>query len=283
MADISKIKTLDGTTYNLKDATARSNKVEKSGDRMTGNLVVPAVRVANTYYGISFDRVTSTPVETILYTGIKWVSSSHMPVIHVTGYAYGLYSPVEFKIGFYIYKNKIGYCGVTNMGAWNPDVYLFKYMRSSIDYVAVGFAGSCYYLQLSVDLQDEMGKFADVVTDQSAWSWSFLTTTGTIPSADGGSTCIQVPYKADILNPSKVNGHTINSDVPANAKFTDTTYESKAAASGGTALSLVTTGEKYTWNNKGSYSKPSSGIPKTDLASAVQTSLGKADSALQSH
>lgn len=31
------------------------------------------------------------------------------------------------------------------------------------------------------------------------------------------------------------------------------------------------------------YQKPSSGIPKTDLASAVQTSLGKADSALQTH
>lgn len=31
---------------------------------------------------------------------------------------------------------------------------------------------------------------------------------------------------------------------------TDTTYESKAAASGGTTLSLVTTGEKYSWNNK---------------------------------
>jgi hypothetical protein len=30
------------------------------------------------------------------------------------------------------------------------------------------------------------------------------------------------------------------------------------------------------------YQKPSGGIPKTDLASAVQTSLGKADSALQS-
>lgn len=29
---------------------------------------------------------------------------------------------------------------------------------------------------------------------------------------------------------------------------TDTTYESKTAASGGTAVSLVTTGEKYTWN-----------------------------------
>ena len=36
-----------------------------------------------------------------------------------------------------------------------------------------------------------------------------------------------------------------------------------------------------TWNGK--YTKPSTGIPKTDLASAVQTSLGKADTALQSH
>lgn len=33
----------------------------------------------------------------------------------------------------------------------------------------------------------------------------------------------------------------------------------------------------------GTYSKPSGGIPKTDLASAVQTSLGKADTALQAH
>ena len=51
-------------------------------------------------------------------------------------------------------------------------------------------------------------------------------------------------------NASKVNNHTVNSDVPANAVFTDTTYESKAAASGGTDVSLVTTGEKYTWNSK---------------------------------
>lgn len=44
---------------------------------------------------------------------------------------------------------------------------------------------------------------------------------------------------------------------------------------------LVTDTEKSTWNGKGTYSKPSGGIPKTDLASAVQTSLGKADSAVQ--
>lgn len=35
--------------------------------------------------------------------------------------------------------------------------------------------------------------------------------------------------------------------------------------------------------NTGTYSKPTDGIPKSDLASAVQTSLGKADTALQKH
>lgn len=44
---------------------------------------------------------------------------------------------------------------------------------------------------------------------------------------------------------------------------------------------FVTTSEKQTWNNK--YDKPNNGIPKTDLASDVQTSLGKADTAIQSH
>lgn len=37
--------------------------------------------------------------------------------------------------------------------------------------------------------------------------------------------------------------------LPENA-FKDTTYSSEAAAQGGTAVSLCTTGEKYTWNNK---------------------------------
>ena len=50
----------------------------------------------------------------------------------------------------------------------------------------------------------------------------------------------------------KDSGYTIGKSVPSNALFTDTTYESKSASSGGTDVSLVTTGEKYTWNNKAS-------------------------------
>lgn len=48
----------------------------------------------------------------------------------------------------------------------------------------------------------------------------------------------------------KDSGYTIGKSVPSNAVFTDTTYSSKQAASGGTDVSLVTTGEKYTWNEK---------------------------------
>ena len=46
--------------------------------------------------------------------------------------------------------------------------------------------------------------------------------------------------------------------------------------------SVTLSGNKTTSDlGLGTYSKPSGGIPKTDLASAVQTSLGKADTAYQ--
>ena len=48
------------------------------------------------------------------------------------------------------------------------------------------------------------------------------------------------------LQVSSINGVAVGNT----PKFTDTTYSSLAAASGGTSVSLVTTGEKYTWNNK---------------------------------
>ena len=64
-------------------------------------------------------------------------------------------------------------------------------------------------------------------------------------------TSVKQIIKADTIgNAATVGGHTVLTDVPSGAKFTDTTYESKAAASGGTAVSLVTTGEKYTWDSK---------------------------------
>ena len=218
MADISKIKLPNNITYNIKDSQA----VNKAGDIMSGNLEVPSIRAANTYYGVCFGKTQKRPKQTLLHTGIKWISGKHMPVIHITGYAYGLQSPVEFKIGFYIYNDKIGYCGVVNMGSWAPTVYLIKHTVNNVQYVSVGLDGECFFLQLSVDVQDEMGDFAYFNFSAKLWSIEFLTTTDNIPEPDNGVTCIEVPYKADILNPQKVNGYTVNVNVPSDAEFTDT-------------------------------------------------------------
>ena len=53
--------------------------------------------------------------------------------------------------------------------------------------------------------------------------------------------------------------------------------------SGGPTLTEADIAAMGFTKNTGTYSKPSTGIPKSDLASAVQTSLGKADTALQSY
>lgn len=66
-----------------------------------------------------------------------------------------------------------------------------------------------------------------------------------IKSLDGTTT-----YNVkDATARSLLGGHSVGKDVPSDAVFTDTTYTSKTAASGGSEVSLVTTGEKYTWNN----------------------------------
>lgn len=85
----------------------------------------------------------------------------------------------------------------------------------------------------------------------------------------------------------QINGTSIVSSNVANI-LTNTAYNSSSnkIATMSDLPSEVTESTVSGWGftkNTGTYSKPSGGIPKTDLASAVQTSLGKADTALQSY
>lgn len=86
---------------------------------------------------------------------------------------------------------------------------------------------------------------------------------------------------------------TIRSGASKGATAVQSSDLSKVATSGSyndltnkpTIPSAVTESIVSGWGftkNAGTYSKPSTGIPKSDLASEVQTSLGKADTALQS-
>ena len=93
-------------------------------------------------------------------------------------------------------------------------------------------------------------------------------------NANAGSSTKPVYFVGGLPTPCT---HDLNKTVPADAVFTDTTYESKSAASGGTAVSLVTTGEKYTWNNKQSTISDLSTIRSGAAlgATAVQPETGK--------
>ena len=103
-------------------------------------------------------------------------------------------------------------------------------------------------------------------------------------------------------NAEKVNGHTVLKDVPADAKFTDTVYTHPISHSASMIIEnsdrrFVSDSDKTKWNAKsdfsGSYNdltnKPTLGalasksvVSKSDLDSGVQSSLNKADTALQS-
>ena len=76
---------------------------------------------------------------------------------------------------------------------------------------------------------------------------------------------------------TKVEKSTTNGNIKINGTET-TVYTHPSSHSIAEVSGLQTA-----LDGKGTYSKPSGGIPKSDLASAVQTSLGKADTALQSH
>ena len=93
----------------------------------------------------------------------------------------------------------------------------------------------------------------DVTWPSSSTNWHlavFSWTTGkvikdwwAVPTVNNGTLTIT-------QNGTSKGTFTANQSSAATIALTDTTYESKAAASWWTAVSLVTTGEKYTWNNK---------------------------------
>lgn len=97
-------------------------------------------------------------------------------------------------------------------------------------------------------------------TSSFSGSYNDLSNKPTIPSVGNGTITIKQ------AGTSK-GTFTMNQSGNTTIELTDnnTTYSSKSAASGGTDVSLVTTGEKYTWNNKANASHGNH-VPTTQTA-----------------
>ena len=99
----------------------------------------------------------------------------------------------------------------------------------------------------------------------------------TAPGGQGGTTDYD-----QLSNRPSINGHTLTGNQTAEqlglatpSDIPSVPVQSVNGKTGAVELTAADVGA-------GTYSKPSGGIPASDLASAVQTSLGKADTALQS-
>lgn len=112
----------------------------------------------------------------------------------------------------------------------------------------------------------------------------FITSADIPEGAAASSTTPLMDGTADVGSETRFarGDHRHPTDTSRQAAITSSNKLSADLISDGTTNKTVTATEKNTWNSKGTYSKPSGGIPKSDLASAVQTSLENADSALQS-
>lgn len=196
--------------------TDTSRAADNTVVKLTGNQTIAGVKtfsaniktttISNNYVAENVHRfsTTGTPVQTVIYTGIKYLSSTHMPVVRIYGYAYGLTSPIELKIGFYIYGGNLGWAGVVSMGAWKPQVYLFKYNFDGVDYVAIGLSGSCYFLAFQVDVQSvNFTGNIDSSILTTGWfsasrSQAEVDAFNTIIPSVGIDNCVSVAYKSTL-------------------------------------------------------------------------------------
>ena len=127
-----------------------------------------------------------------------------------------------------------------NYGTWTEG---FLSARGKDD--SAGGSGGASLDLVWQSLTTNLGDYKDELIDLGhlpAIPYSKLTGIPAIPSVGDG--------KVTVTQNGKTWTFTMNQSGATTIELTDndTTYESKAAASGGTDVSLVTTGEKYTWN-----------------------------------
>ena len=182
-----------------------------------------------------------------------------------------------------------------NSGITSDKVTTYDGYQAKIDAKYTKPTGGIPKTDLSLAVQTSLGK-----ADSALQSHQQITTgsaNGTI-SVDGSDVAVKglkaLAYK-DSLTKTDVGLGNVNNTSDAekpistatqaalNTKQDSLTTTQLNAVNSGITSDKVTTYDGYQSQISAKYTKPNNGIPKTDLDSSVQTSLGKADTALQTH
>ena len=127
-----------------------------------------------------------------------------------------------------------------------------SFLSVSVDGVKVSGIQTAISSAIS-GIETSLNKKQDTISDletirsnaSSAYKWGDHSKAGYLKSV--GDATITIKQDGTVKGSFTMNQ---TMDMTVNLTDTNTTYSSLTAASGGTAVSLVTTGEKYTWNNK---------------------------------
>ena len=221
MADISKIKLPDGSSYDIKDATARSGLSGKLGvnDKAASAKTADSVAWNNTGHPATFppsahnhdDRYyTESEIEGKRYTTAKVLNGT------VDDLYTGRYDTTGGVGSISLSKKSSGIGSEIPAGWYN---YIYSPHRDGIGddnnkYATVilcpmTFSGTSYIIRYSGGAITEV---KPIITSHQSLSNYVQTTDSRLSNA----------RQANGGNSATVNGHSVNSDVPANAKFTDT-------------------------------------------------------------
>ena len=193
MADISKIKTLDGTTYDLKDAVAR----------------FPYVPVA------SVDATSTATAFTVQVPGITELKNG--------AYFYCYNGTVASKKNFTLNVNGLGAKPVYGSTGSRMETGFIKNKYFNCWYDADFISGGCWFA----------GYLSDANTTYSGMTVAEYTAGTSTTNRLISPACLKAAIELWGSDSDTVNGHTVESNVPANAEFTDTTYEAATSTDAG--------------------------------------------------
>ncbi len=177
---------------------------------------------------------------------------------------------------------------------WNATTNKLKITKGNVDlsgYVPTSRTIAGKNLAANISAADmrtalNVADGATKVTTETVSGWGYTKNTGTVTGVKmNGAT--KTPSSGVVDLGTVITSHqdisSKQNKTISLSDFTATTVETalSEAKKAGTDAATAAATAQTTANGK--YSKPSGGIPKSDLASTVQTSLGKADTALQSH
>ena len=135
-----------------------------------------------------------------------------------------------------------------------------------------------------------LGQYEGVLTDISFSSYNGLfgnltgdvtgnSATATKATQDSEGQQINKTYIKELSISGKTITYTKGDKTTGTLTTQDTTYSSLTAANGGTAVSLVTNGEKYTWNSKADVGHTHTKSEITDFPTSLPANGGNADTA----